>query len=80
MYGNPDLNANQLPTQDLALGQAKLDSQVTNPFFVAGVITDPNSGLSGRRYPITSAFVRSLNSAVCNGRVLCRARTLHTMH
>ena len=25
MYGNPDLNANQLPTQDLALGQSTLD-------------------------------------------------------
>jgi hypothetical protein len=45
MYGNPDLNANQLPTKDLALGQSVLDSQVANPFF--GVITDPNSGLSG---------------------------------
>jgi hypothetical protein len=44
MYGNPDLNANQLPTQDLALGQSVLDNQVNNPFF--GVITDPNSTLS----------------------------------
>jgi hypothetical protein len=49
MYGNPDLNANQLPTQDLALGQSKLDSLVANPFF--GVITDPNSGLSGATVP-----------------------------
>ncbi|PYV85860.1 MAG: hypothetical protein DMG93_00085 [Acidobacteria bacterium] len=44
MYGNPDLNANQLPTQDLALGQSVLDNQVSNPFF--GIITDPNSSLS----------------------------------
>jgi hypothetical protein len=44
MYGNPDLNANQLPTQDLALGQSVLDNQVANPFF--GLTTDPNSSLS----------------------------------
>jgi hypothetical protein len=43
MYGNPDLNANQLPTQDLALGDALFD-EVPNPF--SGVITDPNSPLS----------------------------------
>jgi hypothetical protein len=49
MYGNPDLNANQLPTQDLALGQSTLDNLVPNPFF--GVITDPNSGLSGQTVP-----------------------------
>jgi len=49
MYGNPDLNANQLPTQDLALGQSTLDNLVPNPFF--GVITDPNSGLSGDMVP-----------------------------
>ncbi len=45
MYGNPDLNANQLPGSDLALG-AQLDNQVANPFY--GIITDPNSGLSGQ--------------------------------
>jgi hypothetical protein len=49
MYGNPDLNANQLPTQDLARGAGsgpgQLDQVVANPFF--GVITDPNSFLSG---------------------------------
>jgi hypothetical protein len=45
MYGNPNLNANQLPTQDLALG-SKLDQPVTNPFH--GIITDPNSPLSGQ--------------------------------
>jgi hypothetical protein len=44
MYGNPDLNADQLPTKYLALG-SQLDQQVTNPF--SGIITDPSSGLSG---------------------------------
>jgi len=44
MYGNPDLDPNQLPTQDLALGNA-LFNQVSNPFY--GVITDPNSSLNG---------------------------------
>ena len=46
MYGNPDINANQLPTQDLALGDSYLQNQVANPFF--GKITNPNSGLSGQ--------------------------------
>jgi hypothetical protein len=45
MYGNPNLNANQLPTKDLALGNATLQSQVPNPF--SGIITDPTSPLSG---------------------------------
>lgn len=45
MYGNPDLNANQLPTGLLALG-SQLRNEVPNPFF--GVITDPNSPLSGK--------------------------------
>lgn len=45
MYGNPNLNADQLFTQDLALG-SQLDSIVPNPFY--GVITDPNSPLSGK--------------------------------
>ena len=44
MFGNPNLNANQLPTQDLAL-RSQLDQPVANPFY--GVITDPNSFLSG---------------------------------
>jgi hypothetical protein len=44
MYGNPDLNANQLSGQYLALG-SQLEQQVSNPF--NGVITDPSSGLSG---------------------------------
>lgn len=45
MYGNPNLNADQLPTQDLALGN-QLNNIVSNPFY--GVITDPNSPLSGQ--------------------------------
>jgi hypothetical protein len=44
MYGNPDLNANQLSGQYLALG-SQLDQQVANPF--NGVITDPSSSLNG---------------------------------
>jgi hypothetical protein len=44
MYGNPNINADQLPTQDLALGNS-LNNIVANPFY--GVITDPNSALSG---------------------------------
>lgn len=44
MYGNPDLNANQLPTSLLALRGA-LQQQVPNPFH--GVINDLNSPLSG---------------------------------
>lgn len=44
MFGNPNLNPNQLPTEDLAL-RAQLDQPVANPFY--GVITDPNSYLSG---------------------------------
>src|SRR5205085_4080198 len=45
MYGNPDLNADQLPTSQLALGN-QLRNEVPNPFY--GVITDPNSPLSGQ--------------------------------
>ncbi|MBV8072294.1 MAG: TonB-dependent receptor [Acidobacteriaceae bacterium] len=45
MYGNPNINADQLPTQDLALGN-QLNNIVPNPFY--GVITDPNSALSGQ--------------------------------
>ncbi len=45
MYGNPNINANQLPTQDLALGDGYLQNQVANPFY--GVITNPNSFLNG---------------------------------
>lgn len=43
LYGNPNINIDQLPTQDLALG-SQLNDLVTNPF--AAVITDPNSYLS----------------------------------
>jgi hypothetical protein len=49
MYGNPNLDANQLPTQDLALGSQTLLNSVPNPFF--GVITDPNSALSADMVP-----------------------------
>jgi hypothetical protein len=48
MYGNPDLNANQLPTKYLALG-SQLRNNVPNPF--SGVITDPSSPLSGTKVP-----------------------------
>ena len=44
LYGNPNLDLDQLPTADLALGSA-LDDQVPNPYY--GVVTDPNSFLSG---------------------------------
>jgi hypothetical protein len=43
MYGNPDLNANQLPTSLLSLGDQLL-ADVPNPFF--GII-DPNLPLGG---------------------------------
>lgn len=44
MYGNPNIDADQLPTQDLALGNA-LNNTVANPFY--GIITNPNSSLNG---------------------------------
>lgn len=44
MYGNPNLDLDQLPTMYLAKGDA-LDKEVPNPF--KGIITDPGSGLSG---------------------------------
>jgi len=44
MYGNPDLNANQLPEKYLSLG-SKLNNIVPNPFY--GVITNPNGGMNG---------------------------------
>lgn len=44
MYGNPDINANQLPGQDLSQGASLLNT-VPNPFY--GVITNPNSSLNG---------------------------------
>ncbi len=47
MYGNPDINANQLPTQYLALGRNALNALVPNPFY--GVITD--GPLSGPEVP-----------------------------
>lgn len=44
LFGNPNFDLDQLPTADLALGNA-LNDQVANPFY--GVITNPNSFLSG---------------------------------
>lgn len=44
MYGNPNLNADQLPTQDLALGN-QLNNLVPNPFY--GVIS-PDAPLGGQ--------------------------------
>lgn len=44
LFGNPNFDLDQLPTADLAMGSA-LNDQVANPFY--GVITDPNSFLSG---------------------------------
>lgn len=48
LFGNPNFDLNQLPTRDLALGN-KLNDVVPNPFH--GVITDPNSALSGTTVP-----------------------------
>jgi hypothetical protein len=42
LYGNPDLNIDQLPTQDLSLG-SQLDKLVTNPF--KGLAPGSNSSL-----------------------------------
>lgn len=44
LYGNPNLDLDQLPTADLSYGQA-LNDQVPNPFY--GIVTNPNSFLSG---------------------------------
>ncbi len=49
LYGNPNININQLPTSDLALGDNYLQNLVPNPFY--GVITNPNGGLSGQQIP-----------------------------
>jgi hypothetical protein len=48
LFGNPNLDLDQLPTRDLALG-SKLDKLVNNPY--AAVITDPNSYLSQSQLP-----------------------------
>ena len=45
MYGNPDLNIDQLPTKDLALGNNALNNQVPNPFFG---VANPNSYLGSQ--------------------------------
>jgi hypothetical protein len=54
MYGNPDLNANQLPTQDLALGNALFDS-VPNPFYG---IADPNTPLGSAQTVFRNQLLR----------------------
>lgn len=43
LYGNPNLDLDQLPTADLSMGTA-LNDLVPNPYY--GIITDPNSFLS----------------------------------
>jgi hypothetical protein len=48
LFGNPNFDLDQLPDKYLSLG-SQLDSIVPNPFY--GVITDPNSYLSGTTVP-----------------------------
>lgn len=48
LFGNPNLDLDQLPTKDLALG-SKLDETVANPFFE--IFTDPNAYLSQETVP-----------------------------
>jgi hypothetical protein len=48
LFGNPNLDLDQLPTHDLSLG-SQLDQLVPNPY--AAVITDPNSYLSQSQLP-----------------------------
>jgi hypothetical protein len=48
LFGNPNLDLDQLPTHDLSLG-TQLDQLVPNPY--ASVITDPNSYLSQSELP-----------------------------
>jgi hypothetical protein len=54
MYGNPDLNADQLPTQYLAMGNALLDD-VPNPFFG---IADPNTPLGSAQKVFRNQLLR----------------------
>jgi hypothetical protein len=54
MYGNPDLNANQLPTQDLALGNHLFDT-VANPFFG---VADPNTPLGSAQTVFRNQLLR----------------------
>ena len=54
MYGNPDLNADQLPTQYLALGNALFDS-VPNPFYG---IADPNTPLGSAQTVFRNQLLR----------------------
>jgi hypothetical protein len=48
LFGNPNFDLDQLPDKYLSLG-SQLDNIVPNPFY--GVITDPNSYLSGATVP-----------------------------
>ncbi|HEX4006190.1 MAG TPA: carboxypeptidase regulatory-like domain-containing protein [Acidobacteriaceae bacterium] len=48
LFGNPNLDLDQLPDTDLSLG-TQLDQLVNNPY--AAVITDPNSYLSQSQLP-----------------------------
>ncbi|MEO8660871.1 MAG: TonB-dependent receptor, partial [Bryobacteraceae bacterium] len=48
LLGAANMNINQLDAKYLSMGSA-LNAQVTNPFY--GVITDPNSVLSGAKVP-----------------------------
>jgi Carboxypeptidase regulatory-like domain/TonB dependent receptor len=54
MYGNPDLNADQLPTQYLALGSALYDD-VPNPFFG---VADPNTPLGSAQTVFRNQLLR----------------------
>src|SRR6185437_5038291 len=54
MYGNPDLNADQLPTQDLALGNRLFDT-VSNPFFG---LADPNTPLGSAQTVFRNQLLR----------------------
>lgn len=54
LFGNPNLDLDQLPTKDLAMGNHLYD-QVPNPFY--GIITDPNAYLSAQ-YVAYNATIR----------------------
>ena len=59
LFGNPNLDLDQLPDHDLSLG-TQLDQLVPNPY--AAVITDPNSYLSQATLPY-NALLRLLPAA-----------------
>ncbi|HZR66646.1 MAG TPA: TonB-dependent receptor [Terriglobales bacterium] len=54
MFGNPDLNADQLPTQYLSMGSALFDN-VPNPFFG---IADPNTPLGSAQTVFRNQLLR----------------------